>query len=50
MAEPVARDWFRPGKDKLTAELVRRRDEKFRFKIIRIRDSIAGTATVAIPE
>ena len=50
MAEPVARDWFRPGKDKLTAELVRRRDEKFRFKIVRIRDSIAGTATVAIPE
>ncbi len=49
-AEPVARDWFRPGKDKMTAEIVRRKGEKFRFKLVRFRDSIAGTATVAIPE
>lgn len=50
MDEPVARDWFRQGKDNLTAEIVRRRGEKFRFVIVRYRDSIAGTATVAIPE
>ncbi|NVM53872.1 MAG: hypothetical protein HWN66_09235 [Candidatus Helarchaeota archaeon] len=50
MDEPVARDWFRPGKDKLAAEIARRKGEKFRFVIVRYRNSIAGTATVAIPE
>ncbi|MHA1130515.1 MAG: MaoC/PaaZ C-terminal domain-containing protein [Candidatus Helarchaeota archaeon] len=49
-AEPVARDWFRAGKDKMSAEIVRRKGDKFRFKLVRFRDSIAGTATVAIPE
>lgn len=49
--EPVIRDWFRPGKDQLTAEIIdKRKGDSFKFGIIRLRDSIAGTATVAIPE
>ncbi len=48
--EPVVRDWFRPGKDKLTAEIISRKKDSFRFGIVRLRDSIVGTATVAIPE
>ncbi len=49
MNEPVVRDWYRQGKDKLTAELIgRRAKDSFRFGITRLRDSIVGTATVAI--
>ena len=51
MDEPVVRNWLRVGKDKLTAEIIgKRRGDSFRFGIIRLRDSIAGTATVVIPE
>ena len=49
--EPVIRDWFREGKDQLTAEIIgRRQKDDFKFGIIRLRDSIVGNATVAIPE
>jgi len=51
MDEPVVRDWLRAGKDKLTAEIIgKRKGDSFRFGIVRLRESIGGTATVAIPE
>ena len=51
MDEPVVRNWFRPGKDKLSAEIIgKRMKDNFRFGIIRLRNSIIGKATVAIPE
>ncbi len=49
--EALIRNWFRPGKDQISAEFLgKRKGEKFWFGIIRLRDSIVGTATVAIPE
>ncbi|MFX1294914.1 MAG: MaoC/PaaZ C-terminal domain-containing protein [Promethearchaeota archaeon] len=51
MDEPVVRNWFRQGKDKLIAEIIGKRAKgNFRFGIVRLRDSIVGSATVAIPE
>ena len=49
--EPLIRNWIRAGKDKLSAELLgKKKGEKFWFGIIRLRDSIVGTATCVIPE
>jgi acyl dehydratase len=49
--EPLIRDWFRPGKDVLSAEIIgKRKGDSLNFGIIRLRESIVGTATVAIPE
>ncbi|MHA1269716.1 MAG: MaoC/PaaZ C-terminal domain-containing protein [Candidatus Helarchaeota archaeon] len=49
--EPLIRNWYRPGKDVISAEFLgKRKKDKFWFGIIRLRDSIVGTATVIIPE
>jgi len=47
--EPLIRDWIRTDKDVLTAEFIgKKKGEKFKFGLVRNRDSIVGTATVAI--
>lgn len=47
----LIRNWIRPDKDTIKAELLTKRKENvFWFGIIVLRDSIVGTATVAIPE
>ena len=47
--EPLVRDWIRADKDVVTAELIgKRKGDSFKFGIVRNRDSIVGTATVAI--
>ncbi|MBD3229186.1 MAG: hypothetical protein GF329_13470 [Candidatus Lokiarchaeota archaeon] len=49
--QALIRDWFREGKDKLTAEYIKSpRKGKFWFAVVRFRDAITGTATCAIPE
>ena len=49
--EPLIRNWYRDGKDVLSAELLgKRKKGNFWFGIIRLRNSIVGKATVAIPE
>jgi acyl dehydratase len=49
--EALIRDWFREGKDALTAEFIKEpRKGKFWFAIVRYRDAISGTATCVIPE
>ena len=47
--EPLVRDWIRTDKDVLTAEFIgKKKGDKFKFGLVRNRDSIVGTATVAI--
>jgi len=48
--EPLVRDWIKAGKDVITAEFMGkgRKGDKFTFGLIRNRDSIVGTCTVAI--
>ena len=47
--EPLVRDWIREGKDVITAEFIgKKKGEKFKFGLVRNRDSIVGTCTVAI--
>ncbi|MHA1380039.1 MAG: MaoC/PaaZ C-terminal domain-containing protein [Candidatus Helarchaeota archaeon] len=47
--EPLIREWIRPEKDKVTAEFIgKRKGDKFKFGIVRNRNSIVGTGTVAI--
>ena len=47
--EPLVRDWLRADKDVVTAEFVgKKKGDKFKFGIVRNRDSIVGTGTVAI--
>ncbi|MHA1752005.1 MAG: MaoC/PaaZ C-terminal domain-containing protein [Candidatus Helarchaeota archaeon] len=49
--EALIRNWLRAGRDQISAEFLgKRKRDKFWFGIIRLRDSIVGTATVAIPE
>ncbi|MHA1786184.1 MAG: MaoC/PaaZ C-terminal domain-containing protein [Candidatus Helarchaeota archaeon] len=48
--EPLIRDWIRADKDVITAEFIgKKKGEKFKFGLVRNRDAIVGTATVAIP-
>ena len=47
--EPLVRDWIRADKDVITAEFIgKKKGDKFKFGLVRNRDSIVGTATVAI--
>ncbi len=47
----LMRNWIRADKDTITAEFIgKRKPDSFWFAIIVSRDSIVGTATVAIPE
>ncbi|MHA1300375.1 MAG: MaoC family dehydratase [Candidatus Helarchaeota archaeon] len=47
--EPLIREWIRPEKDVVTAEFIgKRKGDKFKFGIVRNRNSIVGTATVVI--
>ncbi|MHA1143173.1 MAG: MaoC family dehydratase [Candidatus Helarchaeota archaeon] len=48
--EPLIRNWVRADKDQVIAEIIgKRKGDKFKFGIVRYRDAIVGTATVAIP-
>jgi acyl dehydratase len=47
----LIRNWIRADKDTVTAEFIgKRKPDSFFFAIIVSRDSIVGTATVAVPE
>ncbi len=47
--EPLIRDWIRADKDVITAEFIgKKKGDKFKFGLVRNRDSIVGTCTVAI--
>lgn len=47
----LIRNWIRADKDTVSAEFIgKRKGESFFFAIIVLRDSIVGTATVAVPE